>query len=196
MSLRWISMGLMVLCTAACVEPVNTEQKESEAGAKSEALIDNLPISDRDLLLEPLESALDDLRKGIEDSEVYFASEREINHDGYSGTMRYKLDGADTVMVDFEWSNGTGSTERNRYFFDKKGQLFYSEHKVVDALGLSGVKTSSWELKFYYDGETLLSSYGRQGFNEKPNEEWTPVCLTSEEENFWLSRRALVNAAE
>lgn len=186
-----LAMGVAL---SGCLEPI--EQSDGEAASPKEPspIIDNLPVSDRDLLLAPLESALDDLRKGIDNNPGYFASERPIAVEGFEGVLAFKLDGPDTVMLSMVLTNTDGASEQNAYYFDKSGRLFYSEHSAENYFTAPAVESSTYALKMYHDdGGSLLSSYARWSADAEEVEDWTPVCLTAAQERFWLSRRRLVS---
>jgi len=150
--------------------------------------MDNLPIADRDLLLKPLESALDDLREVILQDESYFASSYDFEKDGIEAEVRFKLDGGDTVMVSSACT-GNGIREYHEQFNDEQGKAFYALHRFEYLPAGVDAKASLREYKFYFeDNGAELSVYARMAFGENKAGEWTPVCLTAEEEQFIRGR--------
>lgn len=168
--------------------------EERPAQPEQNAIIDNLPINDRELLLGPLESALDDLKKSIEQSESYFASSEEWTGENYSGKLDFKLDGSDTVMVHLNMTSVEGKLEEHDWFYDKDGHLYYSEHFFKNPSFGLGQSPNERHYKFYFEEhQVLISSYARMAFDGKAaTEDWTPTCLTKEEELFIQGRLGFV----
>jgi hypothetical protein len=172
-----------LLSLASCLE-------ERPAQPEQNAIINNLPVNDRELLLGPLEGAFDDLKNNIEQSESYFASSSDWSRNNQSGKLDFKLDGSDTAMSRVRIRNGQVETERHEWCFDENGHLFYSEHFFdTPSFGLNQGATKR-HYKFYFEeNNVVLSTYARMAFdgNSAP-EVWTPVCLTTEEQSFIQGR--------
>lgn len=169
-----------ILLCAGC-EPAEPAKEDTR-------IVDNLPIPDRDLLLEPLESALEDLRESILQDESHFSSSYAVNTGNVSATVRFKLDGADTLMVSVEAGAGT-LREYHEQFFDDGGYVFYSFHRFEQTVQGVDARIPLKEYKFYFEDKGVqLSAYARVASEGGDTGEWTPVCLTPEEEKFIRGR--------
>ncbi|MEZ4720921.1 MAG: hypothetical protein R2813_03485 [Flavobacteriales bacterium] len=152
-------------------------------------ILDNLPVNDRDLLLAPLEHAMDDLRANIVADESFFASSVSWRDGHMVGRMEFKLDGPDTMMVRATIIGKTPMEEEHFWFYDKEGQLFFSEHHMRNMEFGYETTPVTRDYKFYFEETgSLLSSYGKVGYNTTAEEEWAAVCLTEQEEKFLQSR--------
>lgn len=176
---------VLLFSLSSCLDQPKEEEQPVET-----PIIDNLPINDRDLLLEPLESAYDDLKSAIEVDEGFFMGEDEASQGDVLYKTAYKLYGPDTMMVEVEISGKTNLSERHKWYFNQKGNLFYSFHEITNADFGFEEGPMHRQHKFYFeDNGAQLSAYGRVSFDGAPlPEQWTPVCLTSEEEKHLQGR--------
>lgn len=169
----------LLVCVLLCA---GCEQAAPPPGENK--IVDNLPLSDRDLLLEPLESALEDLRESILRDESFFSSSYSIDTGDISASVHFKLDGADTMMVSAEANTGT-RREYHEQFFDDRGYVFYSFHKFEHTQQGVDAHIPLKEYRVYYEDKGVqLSVYERLALEGEKAGEWTPVCLTAEEEKF------------
>ncbi|GAB4383703.1 MAG: hypothetical protein Kow0075_15840 [Salibacteraceae bacterium] len=150
-------------------------------------IIEKIPLSDRDLLLEPLESSIDDVVEAIKADGSYFRSGGDFDQ----GSMSFALSGPDTVMIELSFNPGEGYSEEHGWYYGKRSELIFSRHKITWQHGAEYCFPVVEEYKFYYEGypENLLSSYARVTTvaGEEPAE-WTPVCLTAERERLLVQR--------
>lgn len=185
-SLLLVLSGIFSACNTPDL-PQGDEQAESE-------ILQNLPISDRDLLLEPLERALDDLCDVIRLDESTFASSAEVTENGQKAVMSYKIDGKDTIYLRAELSSAYGS-ERHEWFAYEDGQVFFAHHTFDNPSFGATEAASHREYKFYYeDNGAQLSAYARVALDGGSVPDiWTPVCLTREEERALAARQRLIH---
>jgi hypothetical protein len=166
------------------------EKGDNIEPAPQNQLLDNLPINDRDLLLAPLESALDDVKAAIQSDDSYFEGAADWNEGNVKGQMTFKLDGPDTIMVQVEILGNANVVERHSWFYDQKHRLFFSGHEITNAdFGFEhGPMHRNYKFYFEDNGEKL-STYAKISFDGAPLPEiWTPVCLTREEESHLQGR--------
>jgi hypothetical protein len=151
---------------------------------EKESIVRNLPVQDREYLLEPLEAALNDLRDIIEGDPSLFASSYEVHDSTTTGNVRFKLSGADTVLIDASL-NKPGRKERFKRYWDEDGTLFIAE-LTIQHLGSREVRV----YRIYFEeGLEKISSYGRVAFDGKPlPEEWVTICPTAEEVDYLLAK--------
>lgn len=188
MRLRW--SFLLIIAFLGCAE---SEQPAPQAAD----LIENLPIADRDLLLEPLESALDDVREAIKTDPSIPEQVQSIEFGSAKGEVTLKINGSDTVMFEARLRDGERS-EEHIWFWDQGQKLFYSSHRFDGAqigVGPDNISKQTREYRFYYEESgAKLSSYSRIATGKKALPEvWTPVCLTREEESLLSERLSLLN---
>lgn len=176
-----VPWAFLLLSLVAC-------QPQEKPPVPAGSISDNLPITDRDLLLKPLESALDDLREVILRDQSYFASSYTVENGHDRGEVKFKLDGPDTAMISASIQLPLGA-EYHEVFKDEEGKTFFTFHRFEKNEGSVGVP-SVREYKFYYEDSGIpLSVYARMEFDGRPlPETWTPVCLTAEEERYIKGR--------
>ncbi|GAB5540033.1 MAG: hypothetical protein Salg2KO_21360 [Salibacteraceae bacterium] len=181
-------VSLMVLFTG-CLEK-KTEEKPPE-----ESFIQSMPIKDRDLLLEPLEGVLDDLKTSIENDPSLFASDRDISVNGVSGKLAYRLNGKDTSMLAITLGTASDLRESHAWYFDKAGGCFYSEHEIAHIEFGVDKGLNHRQYRFYFDENgSKLSSYARISFNGEPlPERWSAVKLTPQEERYLRTKKTHVS---
>lgn len=172
-----------LLFLAAC------EPEKPEMELPSSDIIDNLPISDRDLLLEPLERSMDDLAKSIVQDGSLEQQKLSWTADGISIKAEVYTNGSDTLAVMLKAEKAMTS-ESHSYFYNRNGAIFSSEHSFLNITAASGMEQSAKSYKFYYeDNGAPLSTYARMNFSTATLPEvWTPVCLTREEIQFLGNR--------
>lgn len=149
---------------------------------------DNLPIADRDLLLAPLEGALDDLRENIQNNGSGFLSKQDATRGDLKASLVFRLSGKDTLMLVATLERG-GNHEKHSWFFDEQKRLFISEHELLTAnAGLKG-EISHEAFRFYYEENgSKLSSYGKYSQAKQLPDVWTPVCLSIGKEEMLRGR--------
>ncbi|GEM_PF-3836728 len=164
------------------------QNPEQETASKPDGLRDRIPETERELLLIPLESALDDLRASVESNEIAFSSSEEMTSGDVTATFEFKLDGKDTIMLRASLKQN-GDTEEHEWFFDQQKRLFYSHHEFMSANGGISLGQVHEAFKFYYEenGNTL-SSYGKYSNEGTLPEQWTPVCLSAGKEGMLRGR--------
>ena len=180
----------LILAAIAGITTGCLEQGENIEPATQNQILVNLPINDRDLLLAPLESALDDVKAAIATDDSYFEGTADWKEGSVSGLMTFKLDGPDTMMVRIEITGNSNLMERHRWFYDQDRRLFFSEHEITNADFGFEKGPMHRNYKFYFeDNGEKLSTYAKISFDGAPLPEfWTPVCLTPEEENHLQNR--------
>jgi hypothetical protein len=167
-----------------CLENRNPEPERDQP-----SINENIPLNEREMLMGPIEGALDDLKDVLVNDESFFNPYDEWNDNGIKGSIDSKLDGEDTVMVLLKMSNAVGLKETHQWFYDKDHYSFYSEHLFMnEQSGVEGMQSSK-AYKFYFEDKgVLLSVYGKQSFGEALPETWTPICPTREEEIYLKTR--------
>lgn len=178
--LTFLFLGFIVSCT----DPVAEEAKVEES------ITDKLPIKNRNFFLEPLESALDDLKDMVIMDESYFSETDTWTEGDVIGSIFYKLNGSDTALAKLEIAGKGNLKEVHTWHYDKEGKLFYSEHEITNVDYGFEHGPSHRNYKFYFeDNGSQLSSYARMSFDGDPlPEEWTTVTMT-DEETAYLSGR-------
>lgn len=178
MNLRTFTYLLLLLTTAACEGGGGVEDFKVK---EEQGVLRNLPTSDREYLLEPLEAAFDDLREVIENDPALFDSERSIDSNGIKTVGKFRLNGSDTVMMDLR-RHYDNKREKFLAFRDDSGALLLIEaHLVWTTEGGDPLDRRSF--KFYFDeGEILLSAYGKTAFNGAALPvDWVTIMPTPEE---------------
>ena len=175
---------LFLAFLVSCSEPAVEEPKEEES------IGDKLPTKNRDFFLEPLESALDDLKEIVDIDESYFSETDTWSEGEVTGSIFYKLNGNDTALAKLEISGRGNLKELHAWYYDKKGNLFYSEHEITNVDYDFEQGPSHRNYKFYFeDNGTHLSAYARMSFDGNPlPEEWTTVTMTEEEATYLKNR--------
>ena len=174
--LAFIFIGMVLL--SAC-QPAQEEKSQPE-----KTVLDNLPISDRDLLLAPLESAYDDLREIAEYDPNLTTSQADYDSLGFVISESVRLSGEDTV-VKYQVVERPTRFEKRSWFWDDKGRMYFASARVK-SMDEDGETIEVRDYKFYFeDNGALLSAYGKSAFDgAKLPSVWTPVCLTAEEESY------------
>lgn len=175
---------LALLCQG-CLENRNSETEE-----KRPSINENIPLNEREMLMGPIESALDDLKDVLLQDESFFNPYDEWSNNGIKGSINAKLDGKDTVLLILSMANAKGVKEQHEWFYDKEHFVFYSEHQFTnEQIGVDG-QHSAKAYKFYFeDKQVLLSVYGKHAFDSRElSESWTPICPTTEEVTYLQSR--------
>lgn len=191
MNVKPIIAAVLLLAVAACQTPVGEEKTATQNQPGD--LRENLPIADRDLLLEPLESALDDVREVVMMDESNVDQVSLSSAEGAQGTLKYKLEGTDTVLFIADLQQGA-LQEHHEWFRDHAGNIFFSAHRFDHLNAAVGQEAHTREYKFYFeDNGSKLSTYARMSYDNEPLPTvWTPVCLTREEELFLEQRTAYI----
>jgi len=174
---RTIIIALFVGLLASC-------QPTEEQLAQPENILQNLPISDRDLLLAPLESAYDDLRDIAENDPGLAEASADFDGAGTIISESYKMRDADTVAK-YQVIERQTRMEKRAWFSDDKAILYFSTARIK-SLDVDGEKLEVRDYKFYFEDDgSLLSGYGKTAYNgDKLPSVWTPICLTTEQERY------------
>ena len=182
-----IIAGLMLML--ACSEQQINPEPQS-------IIRDNLPIADRDLLLSPLETSMDDLAEiTLEDPNLVILHD-QLEKGQNQLSVNIYLSGPDTQAIVAELSSSQNSKERHEHFYNRQHKVFKSIHRFINAAAIEP-ESKFREFKFYFeDSGAQLSAYSKVNFNDtKAPDVWTPVCLTREEESFLAHRvRSLQNS--
>ena len=175
---------LFLAFLVSCSDPMAEEPK------KQESIADKLPIKNRDFFLEPLESALDELKEMFDFDESYFSETDVWTQGEVSGKIFYKLNGNDTALAKLEIAGRGNLKEVHAWYYDKNGNLFYSEHEITNVDYGFEQGPSHRNYKFYFeDNGSQLSAYARMSFDGNPlPEEWTTVTMTDEEVSYLSGR--------
>lgn len=163
---------------------------ENQEPVEKESIVDKLPESNREYLLGPLESAMDDIKSIVDKDEAYFSESDTWNEGDVKGSIFYKLSGNDTALARLEISGKGNLKELHSWYYDKNGNLFYSEHEITNVDYGFEQGPSHRNYKFYFeDNGSLLSAYARTSFDGNPlPEEWTAVRMTNEETTYLNGR--------
>lgn len=197
MKLPGAFLTIAILALASCDLAGPSTPRTETPPPPSQNLIENLPIADRDLLLEPLERALDDVRDAIKTDPSIPEQTKLFQAGSVRGEATIKGNDNDTVMFDVQLQDGERK-EQHSWFWDQDQKLFYSAHRfggILVGVGPDSISGQTREYRFYYEESgAKLSSYARiaAGGQLLPNV-WTPVCLTREEEGLLSDRLSLVN---
>lgn len=175
-------MRVFLLITAVVLASCQPTEKPEEV--PEENILENLPISDRDLLLAPLESAYNDLREVAENDPSLTSISQDFDSTGYVVSESYKLDESDTVVRHQVVERKT-RVEKRSWYWDGRGNMYYSSARIK-SLDESGNTLEVRAYQFYFEDDgSLLSGYGKSAFHgKKLPSVWTPVCLTQEEEDY------------
>lgn len=178
--MKYLIILLLGLTFITACEP---EQKEE---IKEESVLDNLPISDRDLLLAPLESAYNDLKDIAENDPSLQSVSQEFDSAGVLISESYKLNEGDTVAK-YQVTEQRTRVEKRSWYWDDKGNMYHATARIK-SMDEAGNVLEVRAYQFYFeDNGALLSGYGKTSYNgEKLPSVWTPVCLTTEEEAYLL----------
>ncbi len=171
----------------SCLSP--KEQPEtSEEAETNESFIHDMPEKDRNLLLDPLEGVLEDLKESIDGDLSLTWDTIPLGLEGVSGNFYVKLYEADYAKIVLEAEAENGNSERHFWYFDRTGSLFYSEHQI-NSLALEGGWNQT-HYKFYFDENgARLSSYGKLAYNgNSMPEEWSSVEVPNEQEAYLTSK--------
>lgn len=171
---RLLLFGLCI-AIAACTE--------KDEPVVQDSILDKLPEKNRDYLLGPLERAMDDIKAIIDMDESYFSETDSWTEGDVNGSIFFKLNGGDTALARLEISGRGNLQEVHSWYYDKKGNLFYSEHEITNVDYGFEQGPSHRNYKFYFeDNGNLLSVYAKTSFDGNPlPEEWSAVRLTKEE---------------
>lgn len=179
----FILFGAMLL--VACNEEAAMEQMRP---TQKESIVRSLPTQDRQFLLQPLESALDDLRE-ITDNNPGLETTEVSSEEGTGAlTLSVTRDGEDTAKIEASII-GPHSQERHLYYFDRAGEMYLLESKLIRLDG-QGNRLEARAYRIYYEENLVqLSAYGKAAFGGmKLPEHWVTICPTQEEEAYLLSR--------
>jgi hypothetical protein len=159
---------LAFLLTVACTEDAVVSNDE-------ETIIRNLPVQDRDFLLEPLEGALDDLRALAESDPRYETQTIRIDTLGWSGQKKIRSNNGDTAMIVLEIHQSTKREQHWRYW-DENKELYYLE-SIITYLDSIGQPMDQFAYKAYFEeGQVLISAYSRTAFaGEKLKGPWRTI---------------------
>lgn len=155
---------------------------------KHEKITRNLPTQDREYLLKPLEASMDDIRSIIENDQSLFESDYDVDTNGITGNVRFKLSGRDTVMIIARLNEGL-KQEVHKRFWDDQGHLFLLESEIKWS-SIDGQIMEKRAYKLYFEEQySLISSYGKTAFNEADYPaSWSSVQMTPEEFRHMLYR--------
>ncbi len=192
MKQAYILNFLFLAFLVSCSDPVTDELKADAS------ISDKLPVKNRDFYLEPLESVFDDLKEMVDIDESYFSETDTWKEGDVSATIIYKLNGNDTALAKLEISGRGNLKEVHAWYYDKKGNLFFSEHEITNVNYGFEKGPSHRNYKFYLDDNgSQLSSYARMSFDGNPlPEEWTTVTMTEEESAYLKSRLTFARKAQ
>ncbi|MEQ9186928.1 MAG: hypothetical protein RLP15_04280 [Cryomorphaceae bacterium] len=173
------SMMLVACSDEGSMEQMKPTQKES--------IVRSLPTQDRQFLLQPLESALDDVREITDNNpglETTVGSRKEGEK---SLTFSITRDGQDTAKIEASIS-ASHSQERHLYYFDRAGEIYLLESKLI-RLDDQGNRAEARAYRIYYEENLVqLSAYGKAAFDGmKLPEHWVTICPTQEEEAYLLN---------
>jgi hypothetical protein len=192
MKQSYILTFLFLAFLVSCSDPVTDKPKTDES------IGDKLPVKNRDFYFEPLESVFDDLKEMVDIDESYFNETDTWREGDVSGTIFYKLNGNDTALAKLEISDRGKLKEVHAWYYDNKGNLFFSEHEITNLEYGFEKGPSQRNYKFYFDDNgSQLSSYARMSFDGNPlPEEWTTVTMTEEESAYLKSRLTAARKAQ
>ena len=179
--MRYLSL-LIVLIAIGCGEQASMEDLRPK---QEEQIIRNLPTTDREFLLQPLETALDDLRKVIENDPGL----DDVEESEGGRTLLLRMSGTDTAMLELQLDLGHAK-EKHLRFWDDDGELFMME-STIKRYDQNGDAVEKRAYRVYLEeGNAQLSAYGRvsYGDNTLPRN-WVNVCPTEEELAYLLSVR-------
>lgn len=171
-----------LILLAACGEQASMEDLRPR---QEEQIIRNLPTTDREFLLQPLETALDDLRQVIENDPGL----EEMVETADNRTLMLRMSGEDTAMMVLKLDLGY-SMEKHLRFWDDDGELFMIETTIkrFDEQG-NDVEKRAYRI-YLEEGNVQLSAYGKVAFGDEPlPQNWVNNCPTQEELNYLLSVR-------
>ena len=183
--MRWsVFFCLSLSMTMACSEPRPSVPKQQN-------ILLNLPVNDRDLLLQPLERALDDLRSNIEANSAFSSASVITVWNGIDAVIECKYDGEDTLLLRAVLKHND-DVEKHEWFFDEQGFPFYSFHELRSSeTGVIGEEAHE-AYCFYFEKGQQLSAYGKFSQGDKLPEQWTPVCLPGAREEVLQGRKHLI----
>lgn len=175
-------LGLVVF---ACGE-------ETTDSNEQQTIIRNLPVQDRDFLLEPLEGALDDLRSIAETDPRYETKTIRVDTLGWKGLKKIRHNNNDTAMLDLQISQAT-KQERHLRYWDENHELYYLESTLI-YLDSKGETMDQFAFKAYFEeGQVLISAYSRSAFaGEKLKGPWRTVAPMPETMQYLLHVNSLL----
>jgi hypothetical protein len=161
-------------------------EEEKKPAAQESGIIRNLPTQDRDFLLEPLEAALDDLRKLADDNDALTEETYAIDTLGWKGKKVLGLYEEDTVRLYIEIQQPQKREYHWRYW-DDESELYYMESTIQYLNPDGGVNDQVAYRLYLEEGGVLISSYGRKAFGggDLP-EAWRATEFSPEELTYLL----------
>ena len=174
----WIILLVLVIATAC--------DEEKQAKEDEPSILRNLPEQDRDFLLEPLEAALDDLRKLADENDALTEEKHVVDTLGWKGKKVVGLDEGDTARLYLDIKQAQKREQHWRYW-DKEGELYYME-STIQYLNPDGSTGDQVAYKLYLEeGGVLISSYGRKAFGvEELPDVWRAAEYSPEELTYLL----------